>query len=239
MTSPTPDPAAEVPRPRRRVAQATVPGEPAVPGAPHGTAGGKTSQRRERAAAWTPRPGTEAASPLLGAASGRGRAQDPAGASLKAHGSHPAGSMAIAAAMSEDRGDDSLEAHLRRLMKDLGLTGFHVEKSLDVEKNRKNVSVKGWPDWTIRGPRGVLFRELKSQRGRVTPEQREWLDALAANGMNVGVWRPASLLSGAIAAELAGISAWRTRRGTRCVCDAYGSCPQGCAMCAVCGGEVA
>jgi hypothetical protein len=138
--------------------------------------------------------------------------------------------------MSEDRGPDSLDAHVRKLMKDLGLTGFHVEKSLDVEKNQKNVSVKGWPDWTIRGPRGVVVRELKSQRGRVTPEQREWLDALAAAGMNVGVWRPASLLSGAIAAELAGISAWRTRRGTRCVCDQYGSCPRGCAMCRVCGG---
>ena len=109
--------------------------------------------------------------------------------------------------MSEDRGPDSLDAHVRKLMKDLGLTGFHVEKSLDVEKNRKNVSVKGWPDWAIRGPRGVLFRELKSQRGRVEPEQREWLDALAASGADVDVWRPADLLSDRIATELAAISA--------------------------------
>ena len=172
-------------------------------------------------------------------APGRDRApRTPAGgAALKS--ALPAGQAQIAAAMKEDRGPDSLDAHVRKLMKDLGLTGFHVEKSLDVEKNQKNVSVKGWPDWTIRGPHGVLFRELKSQRGRVEPEQREWLDALTAAGMNAAVWRPASLLSGAIAAELAGISAWRTRRGTRCVCDAYGSCPQGCAMCAVCGGEAA
>jgi hypothetical protein len=178
----------------------------------------------------SPRRGRAAAGAKAGSGAGRGTLSAAAGHPL------PAAQAAIAAAMSEDRGPDSLEAHLRRLMKGLGLTGFHVEKSLDVEKNRKNVSVKGWPDWTIRGPRGVLFRELKSQRGRVAPEQQEWLDALAAAGMDAGVWRPASLLSGAIAAELAGISAWRTRRGTRCVCDQYGSCPQGCAMCRVCGG---
>jgi hypothetical protein len=145
--------------------------------------------------------------------------------------------MKLAAAMSEDQGPDSLEAHVRKYMKDLGLTGFHVEKSLDVEKNRKNVSVKGWPDWVIRGPRGVLVRELKSQRGRVELEQQEWLDALAAAGWNVGIWRPASLFSGAIAAELTAISAWRVRRGTRCVCDAHGSCHQGCPRYRVCGGE--
>jgi hypothetical protein len=114
-----------------------------------------------------------------------------------------------AAAMSEDRGPDSLDAHVRKLMKDLGLTGFHVEKSLDVARNRKNVSVKGWPDWTIRGPRGVLIRELKTQRGKVEPEQQEWLDALAASGADVGVWRPEHLLSGQIAAELMAIAGLR------------------------------
>ena len=236
MTPRTPDPAHGIPR----AVRAARSGRPAVAPAPRGAAaGGNSSPRssRERAVAEKPDPATGAASSSR-AAPGRGRAPASAG-SVPGASALSAGQRAIAAAMSEDKGPDSLDAHVRELMKDLGLTGFHVEKSLDVEKNRKNVSVKGWPDWTIRGPRGVLFRELKSQRGRVAPEQREWLDALAAAGMNAAVWRPASLLSGAIAAELAGISVWRTRRGSRCVCDAYGSCPQGCAMCAVCGGEAA
>ena len=115
--------------------------------------------------------------------------------------------------MSEDCGPDSLEANLRKLMKDLGLTGFHVEKSLDVEKNRKNVSVKGWPDWTIRGPRGVLFRELKSQRGKVEPEQQEWLDALTGSGADAGVWRPSDLHSGRMQRELVAISGLRIAGG--------------------------
>jgi len=150
---------------------------------------------------------------------------------LKAHGSHPAGSSQIAARMSEDRGPDSLDAHVRRLCKDLGLLRYHTRDSRG--------SVRGYPDLTICGIGGVLFRELKTQRGTVKPEQQAWLDALTAAGQSAAVWRPASLLSGAIAAELAAISVWRTRRGSLCVCDAYGSCPQGCAMCPVCGGEAA
>jgi hypothetical protein len=189
-----------------------------------GRTGASVPQPPRGTLARTPSPVTRAAS---GRAAARGRggasrntASRPgdfaaAGAGTSAGGTPErtsvlsAGQAAIAAAMSEDRGPDSLDAHVRRLMKDLGLTGFHVERSLDVEKNRKNVSVKGWLDWTIRGPRGVLFRELKSQRGRVEPEQREWLDALAADGADADVWRPACLLTGRITAELAAISGLR------------------------------
>lgn len=52
-------------------------------------------------------------------------------------------------------------------------------------------SEKGWPDLVIVGPRGVLFRELKADRGRVKPEQWEWIEALKLAGQDAGVWRPA------------------------------------------------
>ena len=141
-----------------------------------------------------------------GTAPGRGRVKTPAGAGLDADSATPAGLQQIAARMSEDRGPDSLDAYVRKVIKDLGLVGFHVEKSLDVDKGRKNVSVKGWPDWTIRGPRGVLFRELKQQGKNPTPEQQEWLDALTADGSDAGVWRPMDRLTGRIARELTAIS---------------------------------
>lgn len=51
-------------------------------------------------------------------------------------------------------------------------------------------SEKGWPDLVIVGPRGVLFRELKADRGRVKPEQWEWIEALKLAGQDAGVWRP-------------------------------------------------
>lgn len=65
---------------------------------------------------------------------------------------------------------------------------------------------KGWPDLVLVGPRGVLFRELKAARGRVSRDQAEWMLALARAGEDVGVWRPYDLVDGRIEDELAAIS---------------------------------
>lgn len=61
---------------------------------------------------------------------------------------------------------------------------------------------KGYPDLTIAGPGGVLFRELKSARGVLSPEQKRWRDRLAASGADFAVWQPADLHSGRIEQEL-------------------------------------
>ena len=129
----------------------------------------------------------------LAAASPAGSATDPG----EAASADPAGTSAIAAAMPEDRGPDSLEAHLRRLMKDLGLWGYHPRRS---EK-----SEKGWPDWVIIGSR-ILHRELKTERGKVTDEQQQVGIRIASAGGDWAVWRPSDLLSGRIARELTAIS---------------------------------
>jgi hypothetical protein len=99
--------------------------------------------------------------------------------------------------MSEDRGPDSLAAHVRKMMDDLGLWGYHPLNSIG--------SRQGWPDWVIIG-NGILYRELKSQRGTVSPEQRAVGERITAAGGDWSVWRPAGLLSGQIAAELLAIS---------------------------------
>ena len=100
--------------------------------------------------------------------------------------------------MKEDRGPDSLDAHVRGLLKDLNLRGYHTHDS------RRSES--GYPDWTIAGCRGVLFRELKREGKDPTGKQQEWLDDLAAAGQDADVWRPSDLLSGRIQRELTAIS---------------------------------
>jgi hypothetical protein len=50
---------------------------------------------------------------------------------------------------------------------------------------------KGFPDLTLVHPKyGILFRELKTDIGKVSPEQREWGNAILAAGGNFAVWRP-------------------------------------------------
>ena len=63
---------------------------------------------------------------------------------------------------------------------------------------------KGWPDLTIVGPGGLLFRELKAGESP-TPEQRAWAVALAEAGQDVAIWRPRDLSTGRIKAELEAI----------------------------------
>lgn len=109
-----------------------------------------------------------------------------------------AGFYHVAAAMPEDRGPDSLEAHLRKLIKDFGLWGFHPRNSIG--------SARGWPDWVILGPRGALFRELKSEQGTLSPDQRMVGARLISAGLDWSVWRPRDLFSHVIHDQLAAIA---------------------------------
>lgn len=67
-------------------------------------------------------------------------------------------------------------------------------------------SAPGFPDLVLANPatRRVLYRELKTNKGRVSPDQQAWLDGLTACGMDAGVWRPNDLDTGRILAELRG-----------------------------------
>lgn len=49
---------------------------------------------------------------------------------------------------------------------------------------------KGFPDLVCCGRGRVIFVELKSQQGRIRPEQQQWLDSLQAVGAEAYVWRP-------------------------------------------------
>lgn len=52
-------------------------------------------------------------------------------------------------------------------------------------------SAPGFPDWVFCRPPTLVIAELKAAKGRVTTEQREWLDVLAlVPGVVVKLWRP-------------------------------------------------
>ena len=137
-----------------------------------------------------------------------GRGQTPAVGAVVADTAPSAGSktalsvgqMAIARAMKEDRGKGSLDYHVREILKELGLWGFHPLISIG--------SRKGWPDWTFIG-KWIMYRELKSETGTLRPDQELVRDLIMAAGGDWALWRPSDYLSGRIARELTAISRLR------------------------------
>lgn len=54
----------------------------------------------------------------------------------------------------------------------------------------------GFPDLVLAHPdRGVIFAELKSARGRLSPEQDRWIRTLVACGAEAHVWRPTDMVA--------------------------------------------
>ena len=105
-----------------------------------------------------------------------------------------AGFNSLAMAMSEAE----LEEHVRDIAKDLGVIRFHVRNSRGTNA--------GLPDDILIGPGGVLWRECKTQKGKLTGAQWAAGDALVLAGQDWNTWRPADLLDGTITRELAAIS---------------------------------
>lgn len=53
---------------------------------------------------------------------------------------------------------------------------------------------KGFPDLVLsHRNRGTVFAELKAEKGRLSPEQKIWLEVLAESGCEVHVWRPSDM----------------------------------------------
>lgn len=77
-----------------------------------------------------------------------------------------------------------------------GLLYYHVYDS------RRSTS--GFPDLVIVGTE-VIYAELKTERGVISPAQAHWLATLRAAGQRAYVWRPEDWTSRKIEAELRSI----------------------------------
>lgn len=65
---------------------------------------------------------------------------------------------------------------------------------------RSDHSERGWPDLAMVHPeqRRFVVAELKREGKHPTAEQRRWIEALAAAGVEVHLWRPSDWSSGLI-----------------------------------------
>ena len=72
-----------------------------------------------------------------------------------------------------------------RVVYEAELAGWLVYHSYDSRR-----SERGYPDLTmVRKPR-VIVAELKSERGRITLAQAEWIRAFAKTPVEAYLWRP-------------------------------------------------
>jgi hypothetical protein len=90
-----------------------------------------------------------------------------------------------------------LEEILRELCDLLGIVRIHQRDSVG--------TMPGAPDDKFIGGR-VMYREIKTATGRITPAQKAFLALLRAAGEDADVWRPADFASGRVARELQAIA---------------------------------
>ncbi len=72
-------------------------------------------------------------------------------------------------------------ARVRKLASDLGWLDYHTHDSRRSEA--------GFPDLVLVRER-VVYVELKTNKGRLTAAQKDWIDRLKEAGAEVRVWRP-------------------------------------------------
>jgi hypothetical protein len=87
-----------------------------------------------------------------------------------------------------------LEKDLQRAVIDLAhLMGWRVAHFRPAQTARGwrtavEADGKGFPDLVLTRGGRVMFRELKCNGGKASPEQEQWLRDLTAGGQDAGVW---------------------------------------------------
>ena len=97
------------------------------------------------------------------------------------------------------------------------LFGWHIAAFRPAQTNkgwRTPVAAdgQGWPDLTLVHPElGVIFAELKTDRGRLAPHQLEWRDRLTASGARWECWRPRDAPAVAAVLSAGRVTDWAMR----------------------------
>jgi hypothetical protein len=90
--------------------------------------------------------------------------------------------MTLAAALTAAMPEQEWQEQVLELAHLCGWRSWHVLDARGMER--------GWPDLTLARPPRLVFAELKTERGRVRPEQAATLELLRACGQEAFLWRP-------------------------------------------------
>lgn len=112
----------------------------------------------------------------------------------------PTRRLATAAEAKEYRilgwSEKELQEHIIGLAKTLGWLCYHTYDS--------RRSTAGYPDLHLVHPRAGrhMIRELKTEKGRLSPAQRTWIEALERAAVDVAVWRPRDVVDRTVERQL-------------------------------------
>jgi len=108
--------------------------------------------------------------------------------------------------IARDMSEEGLLRHVRECARAFGWLVYHTRDS--------RRSDAGFPDLVLVRPPRLIFAELKTEQGRLTAEQREWVALLdevwqaqrgtLSRAIEVYVWRPSDWLRGEIEGVLRG-----------------------------------
>lgn len=79
------------------------------------------------------------------------------------------------------------------------LAQYRGWRVMHIHDSRRGIGA-GYPDLTLlhKSTGRLLFAELKSARGHLSPDQKQWIADLRRGGHLVHVWRPADFVARAI-----------------------------------------
>ena len=112
----------------------------------------------------------------------------------------PAAMSALAAHQAVQMRERDLQQAVTDLATVLGLDWFHPRVSRGMNP--------GWPDLVVVGSK-IIFRELKTEVGALSPEQRRVGSKLTRAGADWAVWRPRDLKSRVVERQLRQIATGR------------------------------
>ncbi|KKM99442.1 hypothetical protein LCGC14_1147790 [marine sediment metagenome] len=78
--------------------------------------------------------------------------------------------------------EKQFESQVKDLAKTFNWQYYHTWRSIH--------SPAGFPDCVMVKEGRIIFAELKSEKGKVSEEQFEWLEALGKGKAEVYIWRP-------------------------------------------------
>ena len=107
--------------------------------------------------------------------------------------------------VADNMTENDLLLNVVAMAKQFEWTVYHARPAMHQSGNWSTPTMgdNGFPDLCLCRRGRVIFAELKTMKGRVSPEQRNWLDELEGTEPKTGsvevyVWRPLEWIDGTI-----------------------------------------